>query len=80
MHCYRSALYLTFHSNPKIMCVLSCASLISEKYTSINKVFTPTLISMIVYNRTRTLSLRYGTHNYFSLQLRDIKVETIIKK
>ena len=80
MHHYRFALYLSSHFNPKIIYPLSCELLALEKYTAIKIIYINSDFYDSIFNRTWSLILRYGLHNYSSIQLKDIEVETMVKK
>ena len=58
----------------------SSASFSSKQYSKINKTYIPQVVSSMGYNRTWPTELRYGCHDYDSLQIKHSVVESLIRK
>ena len=76
---YHAKLYLNTHINPKIYFPFTCSSLSNQQYIDINKEHIPSALSSMGFNRTWSLSLRYGCQSYGGLQLKHPQVEALIK-
>ena len=53
---------------------------LSKQYFQLNKVDVLFVISSIGYNITRPIALRYGSHDYDSLQISHSEVQSSIQK
>ena len=77
---YQSHIYLNTHLHPKIFHPLTYTSLSPKQYQKLKKTNINPAISSMGYNRAWPLAMRYGTHDYGGLQLKDLSTEVVIKK
>ena len=76
---YRAKLYLNTHLNSKFYYPSTCSFLSTQQYIDINKAHIPSALSIMEFNRTWPLSLRYGCHFFGDLQLKHPQVEALKK-
>ena len=80
MNRFHITLYLKTHLHPKWMSPLACTFLTSKQYTSIQKLYISLALSIMRYNHTYPVALRFGDHKYCGLRLRHLESETLIRK
>ena len=71
-------MYLKTHLFPKLITPLACSHFSSSQYHSIQQQHIASTISPMGYNKTWTISLRYGDHKYCVLQLKHLEMEALI--
>ena len=77
---YHSKIYINTYLNPKLYYPFTCSSLTPKQYISINTYHVPSTLLSMGFNKTLTLSLRYGCHSYGGLQLKHPYVKVLIRK
>ena len=76
----QAKLYTNAYVNQKKYYPFPSVSFSSKQYSKINKAYIPQVISSMEYNRTWPTELRYGCHDYGSLQIKHSEVESLIRK
>ena len=73
-------MYLKTHLFPKLIIPLVCSHFSLSQYHCIQQQYIASTISLMDYNKTRHISLRYGDQKYCGLQLKHLETEAPIRK
>ena len=73
-------MYLNTHLFPKLITLLSCPLLSTTQYQYIQQQYITSAISSMGYNKPWPVSLRFGDHKYWGLQLKHLETEAMIRK
>ena len=77
---YFSHIYLDIHLQSKLFYPLISSSLITEDCQQVEKVYINHTISNMGYSSKWPLALRYGSHNYGGLEIKNLATTALIKK
>ena len=79
-HNYQTFIYINSHFMPKLIYPFTSACFTSNQYDTIEANIIPTAVAKMEFNRTWHISLRYGSHLFGGLGLRNLETEAIIKE